>query len=571
MHPRALMAAVIALLVLSTVSAQTGKPDDAALETAPQTTSSSAADRRQTMRKLQTIRAALEERREQVRNLLEQIATADEIERKKLDQQIAELQQRIRELTEAFEKTAADGISLRSLEVADDSEFDWRAELAQIARPVLDSLRDATDKPRRIAELRTSIELHQRQLLVAARALDSLAQLDQQEAPPAVVERLAGVAASWRQRHDEIKHALEASRDELRFLEAEKSRLLKTMGASAYEFILGRGLTLLSALVAGVFLWYVLRMLRRLVSGRRRSAPGLARAARTRLLLYGYHLLSIVLVTLAVLSVFYVRGDVLLLSLAIIALIMLALGVWRFLPGYILEVRLLLNAGAARQGERLIYQGLPFTIDSLNLYSELRNPDLEGIVRLPLAALAQLASRPDTGEPWFPCRVGDYLLLSNGDFGQVLQQTVERVRVKVLGSPVEFATADFLQLNPRNLSRDGFGVIVVFGIDYRHQEISLEHVPETFRTALEDAFSDAGFGDDLKNLLVEFKAAGSSSLDYLIFASMDGNSAAAYFAIERLIQRTCVAVCEAQGWVIPFPQLSVHRAETALAEDIPAG
>jgi len=564
------MATVAALLVLSTASAQTGKPDDAALETAPHSRSSAAPDSRQTIRKLQTIRAALEDRREQVRNLLEQSATADEVDRKKLEEQIAGLQQRIRELTEAFEKTAADGLSLRSLEVADDSEFDWRAELVQIAQPVLDSLRDATDKPRRIAELRTSIELHRRQLLVASRALDALAQLDRQPAPPAVVERLAGVAASWRQRHDEINHALEASRDELRFLQAEKSRLLETMGASAYEFILGRGLTLLSALVAGVFLWYVLRMLRRLVSGHRRPAPGRARAARTRLLLYGYHLLSIVLVTLAVLSVFYVRGDVLLLSLAIIALIMLALGVWRFLPGYILEVRLLLNAGAARQGERLIYQGLPFKIDSLNLYSELRNPDLEGIVRLPLAALAQLASRPDTGEPWFPCRVGDYLLLSNGDFGQVLQQTVERVCIKVLGSPVEFATPDFLQLNPRNLSRDGFGVIVVFGIDYRHQDIALDRVPETFRSALEQAFTDAGFADDLKNLQVEFKAAGSSSLDYLIFATMDGNSAASYYAIERLIQRTCVAVCETHDWVIPFPQLSVHRADTALAGEIPA-
>lgn len=550
-------------------TAQTSTSGVVAQEAASETMPAIEAEHRQTIRKLQTIKLALEERREQVRNLLGQLEAADELDKKKIGEQISELQLRIRELSESFEKTAVDGISLRSLEDTDEPEFDWREELVQIAQPVLDSLKDATANPRRIAELRTSIELHEQQLKVAAKAIDSLALLEQQEIPPTVAEGLDQVATSWRQRHDEIRLALEASRDELQFLETDKSRVFETMGASVYEFILGRGLTLLIALVAGVFLWYVMRMLRRLANIRQRSFRGGAYAAQARLLLYGYHLLTIVLVALTILSVFYARGDVLLLSLAIIALIMLALSVWRFLPGYILELRLLLNAGAAREGERLIYNGLPFKLAALSLYSELRNPDLEGVVRLPLAALAELTSRPDTGEAWFPCRSGDYLLLPNGDFAQVLEQTVELVRLKVVGSIVQFAAADFLQLNPRNLSRDGFGVIVVFGIDYQHQEIALDRVPQRFRTAVEEAFGKAGFGDDLKSLLVEFKAAGSSSLDYLIYATMDGNCAAAYFALGRLIQQTCVDVCDQEGWIIPFPQLTVHRAEVASLENVP--
>jgi hypothetical protein len=551
-------------------TAQTSTPGVVTQEVAPVMAPGSESERRQTIRKLQAIKTALADRREQVRSLLEQLQTADELDKDKIREQISELQQRIRELMESFEKTAVDGISLRSLEDEGDTEFDWRKELIQIAQPVLDSLKDATEKPRRIAELRTAIDLHEQQLKVAAKAIDALALLEQHEMPPTVTEGLDDVAASWRQRHDEIRHALDASTDELRFLETEKSRVFETMGGTVYEFILGRGLTLLIALVAGVFLWYVMRMLRRLANVRHRSSPGSARAARTRLLLYGYHLMTIVLVTLTILSVFYVRGDVLLLSLAIIALIMLALSVWRFLPGYIQEVRLLLNAGTAREGERLIYNGLPFRVASLSLYSELRNPDLEGVVRLPLAVLAQLTSRPDTGEAWFPCRVGDYLLMPNGDFAQVLAQTVELVRLKVVGSIVQFAAADFLQLNPRNLSREGFGVIVVFGIDYQHQDIALDSVPQQFRVALDEAFDNAGLGEDLKSLQVEFKAAGSSSLDYLVYATMDGNSAASYFAIGRLIQQTCVEVCDREGWIIPFPQLTVHRAEAAAVESVPA-
>jgi small-conductance mechanosensitive channel len=284
-----------------------------------------------------------------------------------------------------------------------------------------------------------------------------------------------------------------------------------------------------------------------------------------RLLFYAYHLFTMALVALAVLTVFYSRGDLLLLSLAIIALVMLSLGAWRYLPRYLMEGRLLLNVGAVRQGERVIYRDLPLRIANLNLYSELSNPELEGVIRLPLSALAQLISRPRASEDWFPCRVGEYLLLPDGAFALVLQQTIERVRLKVMGSTVEYGTAEFLQLAVRNLSREGFGIAVTFGIDYQHQSIALDEVPQLLHKAITDAFANADFDADLKDLLVEFKAANASSLDYLVYASMDGNSAASYFAIGRLIQQTCVDVCNRENWVIPFTQLTVHQAEATPA------
>jgi len=559
------IAGLLALwLVMPLASAQTG-----ALTAEP--TQDDAAERAQTIRKLQTIRAALEDRREQVRNLLEQLAEADEIARPKIREQIEAQQQIIRDLMDSFETIAVNGTNLRNLADARDKGLDWRDEMIQIARPIIDGLKEATEKPRRIAELRTSIELYQQQLAMTGKAIESLARFDQQDLPPGVAAGLNEVAAAWRRRHDDIKRTLEVSREELGFLETEKTRVFETMGNVAYGFILGRGLTLLFALITGVLVWYAMRALRRLATVRRRQEQDRQQAAKVRLLLYGYHLLTMVLVALAVLSVFYVRGDVLLLSLAIIALVMLALGVWRFLPGYIEEARLLLNAGAARQGERVIYNGLPFRIATLNLYSELRNPELDGVIRLPLKALAQLTSRPRSDEEWFPCRKGDYLLLPDGSFGQVLQQSVELVRLKVIGSIVQYSAADFLQLNVRNLSREGFGVVVVFGIDYQHQEISLDRVPQRFKSGLEAAFEKSVFGADLKDLLVEFKQAGSSSLDYLIYATMGGDSAASYFTIGRMIQQTCVDICNEEGWVIPFTQVTIHQADTAPVEIVPAG
>jgi len=521
----------------------------------------------QTVRRLLTIKEALEGKRALVRDLLEQLAGTDEVDRDKINARIDELRVTISALTRSFENIAVSGASLRSQGDEAQAQLSWHEELMQIARPLLDSLKEATEKPRRIEELRREIELYQQQNGVSRKALASLARFDQQELPPAVITGLAEIAAQWSERGKDIERSLLLARANLHNLEAEDIDILATLADIAQEFFLGRGLTLLIALLIGTSVWLLLRTLRRLTSTHRPGRQGSERVARMRLLLYGYHLLTMLLIALAVLSVFYVRGDLLLLSLAIIALIMLALSTWRHLPRYVQEGRLLLNVGAAREGERVSYRGLPFRITSLNLYSELRNPELGGLIRLPLSALAQLISRPSSNEIWFPCRVGDYLLLADGNFAQVLQQDIEWVQLKVMGSIVQVSSTEFLQQNVRNLSREGFAVAVVFGVDYQHQSISLRQIPERFHSGLREAFAKADFGEDLKDLQVNLKSAAASSLDYLVYASMEGNSAASYFAIERLIQQTCIDICNQEGWVIPFTQVTIHQAEAAFAGD----
>jgi len=553
----------LAWLVISTAMAQSDTP----AANAQQATTASDSAQAQTIRRLLTIKQALEDKRERVRALLEQLDSADEIDQQKIHAQIAELRETINTLTQSFENIAVNGASLRSLETQPQEKLSWHDELMQVARPLLNSLKEATAKPRRIEELRREIELYQQQYEVTRKAIATLDQFGQQEVPPSVAQGLSQIAASWRERSRDIERTLTLARDDLQGLEAQKIDVLATLLGIGHEFFLGRGLTLLIALVTGIGLWFVLRKLRRLAAGRRQQREEAEQAARVRLMLYGYHLLTIVLVAVGVLSVFYVRGDLLLLSLSIVVLVMLVLGAWRYLPRYVREGRLLLNIGAVRQGERVTYEGLPFRITSLNLYSELRNPELEGVIRLPLPAMAQLISRPRSGEAWFPCRVGDYLLLADGSFAQVLQQGIEWVRLKVMGSIIHVRSVDFVQHNVRNISLEGFGVAVTFGIDYRHQSIALQEVPQRLREGLEGAFASSAYGADLKDLLVEFKAANSSSLDYVVYATMDGNSASGYFAIGRLIQQTCVDICNREGWVIPFTQVTVHQAEAPARDE----
>ena len=58
-----------------------------------------------------------------------------------------------------------------------------------------------------------------------------------------------------------------------------------------------------------------------------------------------------------------------------------------------------------------------------------------------------------------------------------------------------------------------------------------------------------------------FKGAGTNSLDYLILAVMQSSAAQHYFGVQRAIQQSCVAVCNAQGLGIPFAQLVVHAGD----------
>lgn len=516
-------------------------------------------ERVQASLQLHEINQALADKRAQLEELQTKLQTAEDIDKAKISERIAELRKSVGELETAFEKIAVSGINLRYLDDAEEPDLDWRDELTQIARPILSSLKEATEKPRKIEELRSAIKLYEQRLEVIDKATESIDLLSQNEMSDAVNRGLRAIATTWFERRKDIELSLDAARNELQNLQGEDIDILETISGVIHDFLVGRGLTLLIAIVTGMVVWYAMRGLRWVVGAWRRSSQDTERSAKFRLVFYAYHFVTIALVALAVLTVFYVRGDILLLSLTIITLAMLTLGTWRFLPGYVQEARLLLNVGAARQGERVIYNGLPFHIASLNLYSELRNPELEGVIRLPLSEIARMTSRPRSNEAWFPCKAGDYLLLPDGAFAQVITQSVEQVKLKVAGSIVQYQSADFLQLSVRNLSQEGFGVIVVFGIDYRHQDISLDKVPERFKQGLTVAFEQAGLKDDLKNLLVDFKEANASSLDYLIYATMEGNCAAQYFTINRLIQQTLVEICNQEAWGIPFAQITVHQ------------
>jgi hypothetical protein len=285
-----------------------------------------------------------------------------------------------------------------------------------------------------------------------------------------------------------------------------------------------------------------------------------------RLAVIIYYLLTFLIAAAAFILVLYLSGDWVLLGLAFLFLFGIAWTGKHTLPRFWEQAKILLNLSTVREGERVIYQGLPWRVMALNLYTRLHNPDLRGgMLRLPLSSLIGLQSRPFyVDEPWFPTKTGDLVELSDGAIGTIALQTPEQVVLDTRGGCQKtYPTQTFLGLNPINYSVNTFAVFANFGIDYDCQPEATCDIPALLREYITAALEQEEFGSDLLDLLVEFKEAAASSLNILIFTKFPGSQASNYFAISRFLQRAAVDACTKYGWGIPFTQITLHQANQA--------
>ena len=511
---------------------------------------------------LTILQQSIAKKRDSVRELNEQLQQKmDPSERLEIEQKIGRVTNEVLSLQRSFEHIALGGINQSVLADQPEQEINWKDELNQISRPIISTLKEITAKPRQMDALRRDIERHKEQLEEIEKALEALRFFKEQPTSSQVAERINRLLSDWEIRREDTLRALEIEHFKLNSLSTESASWQTTAGEAVTKFFLGRGLTLFLAVVVGIVVWLVLKGLLELYWHTLYRLKHDIGTARAPLILYSYRLLTAVFIVLAVLIVFYVRGDVLLITLAMVALAGVALSLRQTLPRYAAELRLLLGIGPVREDERLVYDGVPFKVISLSVYSILRNPLLDGVLRLPLHAMSEFTSRHAGEEPWFPCQPGDYILLADGSYGRVLQQTIELVEILVRDARVQIRTGDFLGQNIRNLSREGFGVACTFGIDYQHQAICLDRIPSLLREAIIARFDQAELKQDIEDIVVEFKEAGASSLDYQIYVILHGRAAKAYFKAQRMIQQACVDTCNREGWVIPFTQITVHSAD----------
>lgn len=436
-------------------------------------------------------------------------------------------------------------------------------QISELVQPVLSEMREATSEPRQLDKLRKSLDAWQERKRKTETVIGRIDTIISKGGDETLLSELKSARALWASRQAEAISQIAVLKVQIDERTKNQRSLWEVLSTGFSEFFRSRGMNLLIAILTASVGFIAVRKayawLRR-ISPLHKKGKGNFSGRLADVLAMA---ISVLVALFALIAVFYLRDDWLLLTLVVIFLIGVAWAGKTTIPPYLEQIRMILNLGSVREGERVVYNGLPWNVTSLGFYTIFTNPNLQGgLLRIPIRDVMAMVSRPIAPrEVWFPTEADDWIILSDGTFGKTITQTPDQVVVLQLGGSMKtYPTADFLKLAPENLSH-GFRLSVTFGIDYRHRAEATTSVPEIFRQALTDALLKENGREAVRSIKVEFASAAASSLDYMILADFGGSLAHRYKALEREIQALCVDVCNERGWVTPFSQITIHQAQ----------
>lgn len=545
------------LLTISHVTAQQEMPAEEPLI---------AAEEMQDLREsLETINSSILKTQEELKTKQAEAARSSNGVPVALEAEITELTQQLDNLRKNFAEIATKE-DLDLFESPEETEpLSWDEELKSLFNPLIHSLVKLTSRPREIEALREQRGLLKEQLDAANRGfarlkrLQELLQPEESEAVTSLINAIQEEETEWEKRLTGLNTQITITQQKLDQLLSEKSTLGESFNNLFNLFFKSRGRNLLLAMAGMLLFWLISYRIFLIIQSLRLFQKGRS-TFKVRLFNVVYVLVASLGGIFCFLFILFLFGDWLLLTLGALALLGIAWTSKAAIANYWAQMMLLLNLGPVREGERLIFNGLPWIVHRLNFFTILRNPALEGgELRLPISDMPELRSKPFAqSDPWFPTRQEDWILLDDGTHGKVVMQTPDFVRLVKQGNSFKsFPTSDFFGMAPLVLSQ-GFRCSINFGLDYSDQAGITESIPQTMKESVEKGLIAAGYEPEKTKLNIELAEAGGSSLDLAIIADFDGEYAQDYNKLQRLLSRLCVDACNAYDWNIPFPQLTVH-------------
>lgn len=497
-----------------------------------------------------------------IRSELEQFKKSPQT--KEATERIEELRGELEELNRNFEVLASQ-IHENELPKKDDAQINWLDELQELTMPLLQVIHEISEKPRKIDKLKTKIETLQLQISRYEEARNNLNGLLKLEIDTPIDQK---VMRSYEKQLAKLESKYNPELIQLRLDEAKRS-LLKVQTTqksifdivkdSAGKFFKERGRNLLIASITFLGLWWILLRTYRALNHRpfilNKLNPQLRRLIKT-----AASIVIIIVCTIASLISLYLLDDWLLLSIAILFIMTVAWVSRQLIPNFVKELRIIMNLGAAREGERIIWKGVPFLVKEIGLYVTLTNDRLDGgIIRMPVGELIGMHSRPVVDlEEWFPTNKKDWVILDDGTYGRVESQTMEQVILYNYASLKYYPTLDFINQKPRNLSK-GYRLVIKFGLDYGVQSRICDEIPNIFEEGLKKYLQKYYDKEppEITSLHVHFDEAGSSSLNLIVLVTVDGKYADDYYPLKWKVSKTLVQICNDNDLVIPFSQLTV--------------
>lgn len=507
------------------------------------------------------LKKALAEKEKEKKSLERQLKTEqDELVQEQLKQELTSASDVIVGLREEIVNLSTGGAKLYDEPPVVQREFDWREDLELIFEPLLDQLREISERPRVIEKLQSDIAFWQERETELKEAVENLNANIESVSNTTIKKDLKALLDTALARANTAEQKLALLQNELTALENQKNPIWTTLGDIFSTIILGMFFHFFIAIFIAFVVYQILRILSLIpIFIIVKNNPDETVFAERAIVVVRV-ILGTILAVMAYFIVLYSFAEWLLLVISFLIIVGIALALKNTLPQYFVEIKTMLNMGSIRQGERVIFNGLPWKVTRLNVHTRLHNPALHGHLRVPIAQIVSSSSRPyHDDEPWFPTKVGDVIFLEDDSFGKVVRQTPDIVEVALGRSVYTYQTTDFLARCPRNLSREGFTIYEIFGFDYAHQKDITGDILQIYKSAIAAAIKASPFAEYNTSLEVEFNNASASSLDFKILIAFSGDAASDYFKIKRLLQKTSVEIANQQGWVIPFQQLTVHH------------
>lgn len=504
---------------------------------------------------LVTISNDIKELQEKKATLTSEIKkSTDELHKAELEDSLARANSQLKEYTELFEKISLGGIDTSRFDtpakqaIQQTDDYNWQKELIQIAQPVFAEMKKITDAPRKRDLLRLEQKEINDRLAQLNKGLETLNQINLAELPQGAQDNLKNIQNSWNNLHKELEreHRLTVIKlDELTVKEDFTTRLTK----GAWGFAKGRGLLLLVTIAAISILLYGFNRFLLLLESREKNTISI----RWRIFILLYQIITTIIVVIITLAILYSSGDMVLFGIAILIILAFLVTSRNSIPKYFTKTRIFLNMGQAREGERVIYNDLPWKISHINLYTVyLVNPLLEnGTIRLTIDHLNNLISRPvKMDETWFPTVVNDVVVLPNGTQGQVLRQTPEYVYLNSFGVEIIYPTKDFIKDKVVNLSY-GYSVSSEVGLNYNTLQQSIEEVTQLLNdevSAYIKEKSPEAF-KSMKSLTIDLtRLTENGYAVFMVYITMGSFSTDYKGKILRLAAQGSILAAEKHGW-----------------------
>jgi small-conductance mechanosensitive channel len=492
-------------------------------------------------------------------------------------QKIIDLQTQIDRLNLNFDSMATN-LSLEDSSRKKKEKSPWAKQLEEITMPLLQAIRDLTEKPRKVDSLKKRITDLENILAIHKEASQNLEKLATAQSnirnsslpeEKLYLSRLALLESKYDPELTEL-NLQEAKKDLEQILSSDES-LLDTAKSQVKDFFKNRGKNLLITLAAFCGLWWLLNRLRKWVL--RFNLFSQLSPSFGKLFSAAYNIFILIICLLVGMACLYFFNDWLLISLIVMVLILVAWTSRQYIPTFLQEIKLIVNLGTVREGERLIWNGVPWLVKDIGLNATLINENLEGgEIRLPVKDLINKHSRPVVeGEPWFPTKSRDWVILNDGSYGWVQHQTLEQVILNLKGGSLKFySTADFLSQSPLNIST-GFRYCIEFGLDYEVQSRICEEIPKLFEDGLKRVLNNyfEGPSPDFNFIEVRFDNPGSSALNLMVIIHVDGKCADRHEENRREIQTALVQISNENNLTIPFSQLTINMADGVQGTNLP--